>query len=274
MPDGAAAPAEQSLAPPPETEAAEAEARFPAPAEPEPVAEVEEEPEPAADDDLLPKFDIPGLSATAEAPETPPAITIDVPTPLAAPDEDDRGSKDAAKEHRDESAGRRTARRIVLSALAAAAAAIILVGGAIFLQPQITGLVPAAASLYARMGLHSDIPGLGLEIVEPKLGKVDDEILQIVGVIRNATKSPMQIPVMQARLLDGDGKPLNVWLFRATKEKIAPGETVEYKTEFRNPPAKAERLDITFSRDKPAEKEKPALAHKPTPEPKQDKPTK
>jgi len=40
------------------------------------------------------------------------------------------------------------------------------------------------------------------------------------------------------------------------------GETVEYKTEFRNPPPKAERLDITFT----SKKNPPELARKPAPD--------
>ena len=67
---------------------------------------------------------------------------------------------------------------------------------------------------------------------------------------------------MQARLLDGDGQPLNVWQFRAEKPTIAPGETVEYKTEFRNPPNKAERLDITFTRQESAAQGGPELARR------------
>lgn len=213
-----------------------------------PRAESEESP--------FPKLSIPDTTDEDPADEFPaPEPPADMPAPEAAATAT--------------SAGRRWARRAAVSMLATAAAAVILVGGAVFLQPQITGLVPAAASLYAKVGLQTDIPGLGLKIVEPqprKLIEGDDEILEVVGVIRNETKGSLDIPVMQARLLDGAGEPLNVWRFRAAKAKIAPGESVEYKTEFRNPPKKAERLDITFTRQEPAPGERPELARKPAPD--------
>lgn len=170
--------------------------------------------------------------------------------------------------------GGRVARRIALSALTAAAASVILVGSAIFLQPQITSAVPATTALYAKIGLRIDIPGLGLKIVDPKSRKRKDGAFEVVGEIRNVTKDPLKIPTMQARLLDSDGEPLKVWLFRAAKAKIAPGEAVKYKTEFRNPPNKAERLDITFTRQDSAAHGGPELARGKRPQPKKPKPAK
>lgn len=202
-----------------------------------------------------PRLDNPFAAMLDEVTDTPPPET---------------GKEDAAEPRLASgtvATGRRLARRIAFSTLATAAGVIVLAGGAIFLQPQITSLVPAAAALYAQMGLQIDIPGLGLKIVEPKV-KPTDKALEIVGEILNETKEPLQIPAMQARLLDGDGQPLKVWQFQAAKSKIGPGETVKYKTEFRNPPSKAKRLDITFTRQKSAAHGGPELARSRPPQPK------
>jgi predicted Zn finger-like uncharacterized protein len=265
QPETAQPEAEQPEAEQPEAEqpeAAQPEAAQPeaAQSEAEPMADQEPDIVPALretefEDDPLPKLNIPDMLTAGDESESPPPEG-DAEAPAPEPASKPAPGKAAGT-------GRHLARKITLSALAAAAAVIILAGGAVFLQPQITGMVPAAASLYAKMGLEMDIPGLGLKIVEPKPSKRvegDTEILEVVGEIRNETEKPMPIPAMQARLLDGDGKPLEVWQFRATKSQIAPGESVGYKTEFRNPPNKAERLDITFTRQESATRGRPELA--------------
>lgn len=245
-----AAPPEQVAAPTPETKP-----QAVAPSETiaaEPTAGDETDIGLAADagDEPRPEQDVP-----ATPPPFPFGQTRAIEDEAPHGEADDASDPEPPPDNAAEPAGRGLARRITLAALAAAAAIIILVGGAIFLQPQITSIVPAAASLYAKMGLQTDTLGLGLKIIEPvprKLIEGDNEILEVVGEIRNETKQPLQIPVMQARLLDGDGAPLEVWHFRAEKPQIAPGESVQYKTEFRNPPNRAERLDITFTRQAPA----------------------
>lgn len=291
MPDGdTAAPREAAAAPAPSpAEAATADIpAAPAPpdfaAEVAPVIENEPAPEtplsdPAAevdameppqigptegtsiDFDSFPKLDIapPGSDFSDNAP-APPELATETAAPepeLTARQDGDQPTTGAP--------GRRRRRGILAPIAVAAAVAVVFVGGAILLQPQITRLVPAAASLYARVGLHSNIPGLGLTIAEPKIGG-SRENLEIVGTIRNDTKKPIDIPVMQARLLDRDGAPLNVWLFQASKPNIAAGGTVEYRTEFRNPPAKAERLDITFTSKKHVPGGAPELARNPAPD--------
>lgn len=203
----------------------------------------------------FPKLDMPHPAPDFEddAPVAP-ALAMDAPAPeRAAGQGEDKPKTDP---------GQRRRRGIVAPIAVAATLLVVVVGGAILLQPQITRLVPAAASLYARVGLHSNVPGVGLTIVEPKIIS-SQENLEIVGTIRNDTKKPIVIPVMQARLLDRDGAPLNVWLFQASKTNVAAGGTVEYRTEFRNLPAKAERLDITFTSKKHVPGNAPELARKP-----------
>lgn len=124
-------------------------------------------------------------------------------------------------------------------------------GAAFFLNQKIMMWMPATQRLYAAVGLHPNVLGQGLQIVEPNPKKeVDgnDEILIVEGEIRNTTETPIDIPLMRGALLNKEGKELHIWTFTAAKSKIKPGENAQYRTEFRNPPIAAESLDITFTR--------------------------
>lgn len=132
---------------------------------------------------------------------------------------------------------------------------VLLIAGAasaaVFMQQKIMMWLPATQRLYAMVGLEPEVLGKGLQIVEPKPKKeVDgnDQILIVEGTVRNTSGAAIDIPLMRGALLDKQGKELHIWTFTAAKSRIAPGEMAQYRTEFRNPPADAQSLDITFTR--------------------------
>lgn len=129
---------------------------------------------------------------------------------------------------------------------------IVAFGGAAFvMKREIMMWLPASQRLYAMVGIEQQpFTGQGLEIVEPTPKKEidgNDEILVIEGIIRNVAGTPVDVPLMRGALLNKDGKELHIWTFTAAKSQAAPGESVQYRTEFRNPPSDAETLDITFT---------------------------
>ena len=149
----------------------------------------------------------------------------------------------------------RTARIVSLFTL------VLLIAGvasiAIFMQQKVMMWLPATQRLYALAGVEPEAVGKGLQIVEPKPKKeIDgsDEILVVEGEVRNTSGAAIDVPLMRGALLDKTGQELQIWTFTAAKPRIEPGETARYRTEFRNPPADADRLDITFTRsDRQAE---------------------
>jgi predicted Zn finger-like uncharacterized protein len=158
----------------------------------------------------------------------------------------------------------RTARIISLFALVLLIAGVASV--AVFMQQKIMMWLPATQRLYALAGVEPEVLGKGLQIVEPQPKKeVDgsDEILVVEGEVRNTTGTAIDVPLMRGALLDKKGQELQIWTFTAAKPRIAPGETARYRTEFRNPPTDADRLDITFTRsDRQAESAQPAETQK------------
>jgi predicted Zn finger-like uncharacterized protein len=213
------------------------------------------------------------LSAQGGA-EADPAIGAGLPPSLRLKDVLGAGDTESEPEpksrsgHRPRTAPRkprnRTARIVSLFTL------ILLIAGvasvAIFMQQKVMMWLPATQRLYALAGVEPEVVGKGLQIVEPKPTKeVDgnDEILVVEGEVRNTTGAAMDIPLMRGALLDKKGQELQIWTFTAAKPRIAPGETARYRTEFRNPPADADRLDITFTRsDRQAESAQPVEAQK------------
>jgi predicted Zn finger-like uncharacterized protein len=147
--------------------------------------------------------------------------------------------------------GRSRARMSLVPLLAVLLVLAVGAAGAIFMRPQIAEWIPASGTLYAAIGMQPESLGQGLSIVEPtpkKRIEGNDEILVVVGKIKNMSSKTRAVPLMRGALLDKNGKELHVWSFRARKTKIKSGETIDYRTEFRNPPPNAEKLDITFAR--------------------------
>lgn len=131
---------------------------------------------------------------------------------------------------------------------------ILLISGvasvALLMQQKVMMWLPATQRLYALAGIEPEILGKGLQIVEPKPKKEidgNDEILVVEGEVRNTTSETVDVPLMRGSLLDKKGQELHSWTFTAAKPRIEPGELARYRTEFRNPPKDADRLDITFT---------------------------
>ena len=217
----------------------------------------------------------PSVDATAVAddPTGPEDIAAEAPTiepPAAAGDEPDFPPPPTApavdiSDDEPQPARRRAG---FVRAVSLAALILLIAGigvGLFFMQSKIVMWFPASSKIYAMVGLKPDILGQGLQIIEPTPKKQidgDDEILLVEGEISNTTNRQIAIPLMRGALLDKFGKELHVWTFSAAKQDVSPGGSAAYSTQFRNPPAAAERLDITFTR--PGEGDSPVTpAQKP-----------
>jgi hypothetical protein len=145
-------------------------------------------------------------------------------------------------------------RLISLLALILFISAVIGVG--FFMQSKVVMWFPASSKIYAMVGLKPDVLGQGLHIADPKPTKEidgNDEVLAVSGAIKNTSGNKQKVPLLRGALLDKDGKELHIWTFTAQKDSVEPGEQVIYKTQFKNPPAAAEKLDITFTRPSDAQ---------------------
>jgi hypothetical protein len=217
------------------------------------VADAAGEQEPAALARQLAAEDSAAARESAPEAEAPPPIPPSLQEPVETGEEDTQPADRPRRRQRPQGSVRKprnsAAKVISLFVL------VLLISGvasaAVFMQQNIMMWLPATQRLYAMVGLEPEVLGKGLQIVEPKPKKeVDgnDQILIVEGTVRNTSGAAIDIPLMRGALLDKQGKELHIWTFTAAKSRIAPGEMAQYRTEFRNPPADAQSLDITFTR--------------------------
>jgi hypothetical protein len=69
--------------------------------------------------------------------------------------------------------------------------------------------------------------------------------LRIQGTVRNASSSVQAVPLLQATVVDGAGRPLDSWVFPPPERRIAPGGQVTF-TIWRPVRDDAARLDVDF----------------------------
>lgn len=175
------------------------------------------------------------------------AQTDGFPPPPGAAGDDSQEETTAAAE----GGKRRTGLMRLISLLALILLISAFVGVGYFMQSKVVMWFPATSKIYAMVGLKPDVLGQGLHIADPKPTKEidgNDEVLVVSGAIKNTSGDKQKVPLLRGALLDKDGKELHIWTFTAQQESVEPGGQVIYKTQFKNPPAAAEKLDITFTR--------------------------
>ncbi len=124
----------------------------------------------------------------------------------------------------------------------------VLLGGVVF-QSAITAAWPPAERLYAMIGIQSESPGFGLNLVNikptPKL--IDSKpFLLVEGEIENVSNKVRTVPNLRAALLDKDRKELQHWTFQAPVPRLLPGENVKFATRARNPDSATASVSIDF----------------------------
>ena len=125
----------------------------------------------------------------------------------------------------------------------------LAIAGGYFFRERIVAEWPQTAQLYELIGLPTKAVGVGLEISNVNYTRQDvagQTVMQVQGDIFNKTPKEISVPRLKATLQDDSGKPLLDWTFSVDRPTIRSGETIDFKTEAKNPPAEASKLLITF----------------------------
>lgn len=123
------------------------------------------------------------------------------------------------------------------------------VGAAIVWRDAVMQTWPAAAPLYAHIGLGLEPPGTGLNLsnVRWKQDSRDGvRVFSVQGEVANISEVVRDVPPLLGILYDKDKRELQRWTFAAPEARLLPGEHVAFTTELKNPPAGSSRLDIRF----------------------------
>ena len=125
----------------------------------------------------------------------------------------------------------------------------VVIGGGFFMRDMVIATWPAAAQLYAGLGLTSEQPGSGLDLRNVRSRELTSDgakTLLIEGEITNSSPTVRQVPKLRALLFDSREREVQHWSFSAPESRLMPGETAAFRTEIRNPSANAVRLTIVF----------------------------
>jgi len=178
---------------------------------------------------------------------------VDMPHPVEPPPLDAAPFERAARSSRDRPpvpALRRE--RTTAAPLAWAVLAVVLValtGAMVFLRESIVATWPAAGPLYAAIGLDVEPSSAGLELrnVTSRETVADGaKILLVEGELANGSQALREVPKLRGLLYDDRDREVQRWSFSAPERQLRPGQSVNFRTELRNPAASAVRLTIVL----------------------------
>ena len=106
---------------------------------------------------------------------------------------------------------------------------------------------PAAATLYAAVGIPVKVAGLDFEKPKTKSILVDGQPALVVnGYVRNLSSDQQALPMVQLSLHGSDGTELVNWLVELDQPALPGGDRIEYIAQYPNPPVDAVSLKYRF----------------------------
>ncbi len=133
-------------------------------------------------------------------------------------------------------------------------AVLIGIGAAASLyREEVIAVLPAAEPAYAAIGIESEPPGFGLNLIIETFDRSEQDgqiILRVSGRIENATGTRLRVPALRAALFDAEQRELQGWTVPAPVASLPPNGNERFKTEFANPAENAVRLSIVFQENR------------------------
>jgi predicted Zn finger-like uncharacterized protein len=132
--------------------------------------------------------------------------------------------------------------------LAALLAVVCVVG--FFGRVQVVKLLPAAASLYATVGLAVNVRGLEFESVRYQRAFENGvPILQVSGLIKNVSNERLLVPRVRFGLYDASRREVYHWTMAVGREPLEPDVGVNFATRLAAPPDAAREVQVRFVGD-------------------------
>jgi predicted Zn finger-like uncharacterized protein len=134
---------------------------------------------------------------------------------------------------------------------AAAFAGVLALGcamGAVAGRAAIVRAAPAAARIFAAVGLPVNLRGLALDNVRTNIFDLGDrKVLVVEGAVVNLRDSSMEAPNMRIALRGADKRELYVWTAPAPKPRLGPNEQVAFRTRLAAPPDGVSDVMVRFA---------------------------
>ncbi len=141
--------------------------------------------------------------------------------------------------------------RLAMGAGWASLIAIVLLIGwaAAAFRQQIATLWPQSASLYAALGMDTNISGL--DIRDVRYSRTADNggtVIALTGELANTSARELPVPQLRAALIDDDRRELYHWTFSPALTTLRPGQRTTFQTRLTNPPAGARHVEVRFAK--------------------------
>ena len=229
-------------------EAPPAEAAPPAAATVEAAAT---EPASAADPQAAAEQPAPGMALseiTIPAAEAPPTAPEDQDAAPATGDEKPSGDIESiAARRKPRSRARRKlptrAGRIPVLILLLVGACAALIGW----RTSIVRHVPQLASLYAAVGMPVNLRGLIFTDVKVSRDTHEGvQILLVEGNIVSVASKPVEVPRLRFAMRSEGGSEVYAWTAMPSREALAPGETLPFRSRLASPPGEGRDVMVRF----------------------------
>jgi hypothetical protein len=141
-----------------------------------------------------------------------------------------------------------TPRTAPVALLVAALALIVCCALLVVERTRIARLIPAAAPIYASLGLDVNSRQMKLEAVVSRLTEEDGRrILVVEGEIRNIADEPREAPRIRLAVLDSAGQEIYCWTAAPPKSRLRIGETATFRARLAAPPEKGREVRVRFA---------------------------
>jgi hypothetical protein len=129
-----------------------------------------------------------------------------------------------------------------------AALALIAINiGLVAYRADVVRLLPQAASLYAAIGLPVNLRGLVFMNVETSREDQDGvAVLVVEGTIANVTPRAVAVPRMRFALRNEAGQEIYSWTALPTKNVLAAGDTLPFRSRLASPPRDGNQVMVRF----------------------------
>ncbi|MBX9774425.1 MAG: DUF3426 domain-containing protein [Xanthobacteraceae bacterium] len=119
--------------------------------------------------------------------------------------------------------------------------------GLIAFRTEIVRLMPQTASAYAAIGLEVNLRGLVFtELVTRKDTQDGTPMLVVEGVIKSASKQPINVPRLRFAVRNAKGHEIYNWTAQPARSTLAPGATIPFRSRLASPPPDAHAVQVRF----------------------------
>ena len=124
---------------------------------------------------------------------------------------------------------------------------LAILAGVVVARGAVVALWPAAARLYALVGVSAEPPGTGLKIEKLAPTRTPDGLI-IEGDITNIGKTTQDLPPLRVALRDAGEKEVQFKIVDPPQARLTPGAVAHFKTPFDHPDDAAKGVVVTFAK--------------------------